>query len=114
VELLWKPPHGKLETVPQAQVMPQEIATNMIVKTALPADDRSDGYERGTTISKEWDQATTTAALEVAAHVDFLHPQLQMLLQFHVSTGAFLAILLELVVPATLFAAVVPGSATAQ
>ena len=70
VELLWKPPHGKLETVPQAQVMPQEIATNMTVKTALPADDRSDGYERGTTISKEWDQATTTAALEVAAHVE--------------------------------------------
>jgi len=42
----------------------------MIVKTAFPPDDRSSGYERGTGIGKEWDQATTEAALDVAAHID--------------------------------------------
>ncbi len=70
IELFWKPPHGVQEQIPQERMMPQEVPTNMIVKTTLPADDRSDGYERGTTVSKEWDQATTAAALEVAAHVD--------------------------------------------
>ncbi len=39
----------------------------------FPPDDRSVGYERGTSISKAWDQATTDAALEaadfVAAHL---------------------------------------------
>ena len=70
IDVLWKPPHGVLEHIPTELLMPQEIPTNMIVKTGLPADDRSDGYERGTTISKEWDQATTAAALEVVAHVE--------------------------------------------
>lgn len=70
LEVLWKPPHGVLEHIPMGRLMPQEIPANMVVKTALPADDRSAGYERGTTISKEWDQATTAAALEVAAHVE--------------------------------------------
>lgn len=40
---------------------------------------------------------------EVSGELDFLHPQLQMLLQFHVSTAAFLAIALELLVPSALF-----------
>jgi len=70
LDVLWKPPHGILEHIPVGRFMPQEIPVNMVVKTALPADDRSAGYERGTTVSKEWDQATTTAALEVAAHVE--------------------------------------------
>lgn len=70
IDLLWKPPHGVLEHIPPQRLMPQEIPVNMIVKTVLPADDRSDGYERGTTVSKEWDQATTKAALEVVAHVE--------------------------------------------
>ncbi len=42
----------------------------MVVTTPLPADDRSDGYERGTTVSKEWDQATTAGALEVLDHLE--------------------------------------------
>jgi hypothetical protein len=70
VELLWKPPHGRVSTIPQAQFLPQSWPTTMVVTTTFPADDRSDGYERGTTISKEWDQSTTSAALEVAAQVE--------------------------------------------
>ncbi len=70
VELLWKPPHGRVSVIPQAQLLPDGRATVAVVATTFPADDRSDGYERGTTISKEWDQATTRAALEVAAQVE--------------------------------------------
>ncbi len=70
VELLWKPPHGRLELVPESVLEPQGRATTMVVKTQFPADDRSDGYERGTTISKEWDQATTQGAIEVMLYVE--------------------------------------------
>ena len=41
----------------------------LVLQTAFPADDQSVGYERGTSISKAWDQATTDAALEVADYV---------------------------------------------
>lgn len=69
IEVLWKPPHGQECVIPQSQLLPDGLPATMVVSTAFPADDRSDGYERGTTISKEWDQATTRAAIEVATHV---------------------------------------------
>ena len=69
VELHWKPPHGRQEIIPAEMLEPQGRTPTMVVATVFPADDRSDGYERGTTISKEWDQATTRGALEVMAYV---------------------------------------------
>ena len=38
-------------------------------RTPFPPDDRSLGWERGTAVSKEWDQATTDAAIETAGYV---------------------------------------------
>jgi cytochrome c553 len=70
IALLWKTPHGRQEVIPQAHLVPQGLPPTMVVTTNFPADDRSDGYERGTTISKEWDAATTRAALQVAAKVE--------------------------------------------
>lgn len=69
VELHWKTPHGTRELVSAEVLDPQGRAATMVVATTFPADDRSDGYERGTTISKEWDQATTQAAIEVMSYV---------------------------------------------
>jgi hypothetical protein len=40
-----------------------------VIATRFPPDDSSHGYERGLSISKEWDDATTRAAFEVAGHV---------------------------------------------
>ena len=40
-----------------------------MLQTPFPPDDRSVGYERGTSVSKAWDQATTDAAIEVAGYV---------------------------------------------
>jgi hypothetical protein len=70
VHLLWKPPHGVVEIIPQDHLSPDRLRQTMVVKTAFPADDRSVGYERGTGVSKEWDAATTEAAIDVAEHVD--------------------------------------------
>src|SRR5262249_39874690 len=40
-----------------------------VCSTAFPPDDRSYGWERGTTVSKAWDEAETDAALELAGYV---------------------------------------------
>lgn len=69
VRLMWKTPHGVIQTIPQDRLSPDRLRETMIVKAAFPADDRSVGYERGTGISKAWDQATTEGALEVVEHV---------------------------------------------
>ena len=40
-----------------------------VLSTPFPPDDRSAGYERGTSVSKAWDGATTDAAIEVAGYI---------------------------------------------
>ncbi|WP_206170881.1 DUF1592 domain-containing protein [Phragmitibacter flavus] len=70
VQLMWKTPHGVQEVIPAHYFYKNSGAERMVVTTTFPADDRSDGYERGTTISKEWDRATTNAAIEVVTHVE--------------------------------------------
>ncbi len=69
IELWWKPPHGMAEIIPQHALRTERPRELMIVNTSFPADDRSVGYERGTSISKGWDQATTDAAISTAEHV---------------------------------------------
>jgi mono/diheme cytochrome c family protein len=69
VRLKWKPPHGTEEIIPGEFLRPQEVPEVFVLRAPFPPDDRSQGYERGTLISKEWDDATTRAALEVAAEV---------------------------------------------
>jgi hypothetical protein len=54
--------------------MPHFLSTagapeTLVLHTQFPPDDRSVGYERGTAISKAWDDATTEAAIEVASYV---------------------------------------------
>ena len=69
VALWWKPPHGSLEVIPTRNLLPESFPELFVLRAPFPPDDRSVGYERGTSISKAWDQATTEAALEVAAYV---------------------------------------------
>lgn len=40
-----------------------------VLTTPFPPDDRSTGWERGTTVSPAWDQATTDAAIETTGYV---------------------------------------------
>jgi hypothetical protein len=69
IELWWKAPHGVKEIIPKRVLSTERVPERMIVSTAFPADDRSAGYERGTTISKAWDQAVTEAAITTAEFV---------------------------------------------
>ncbi|MGP0063919.1 MAG: DUF1592 domain-containing protein [Isosphaeraceae bacterium] len=69
VSLLWKPPHETLGVIPNRSLTPNAFPETFVLRTPFPPDDRSVGYERGTSISKAWDQATTDAALEVAGYV---------------------------------------------
>lgn len=69
ITLKWKPPHRTAEVIPQRFLLPQQYPPTFIVETPFPPDDRSEGYERGNSISKEWEQATTDAAIEVATFV---------------------------------------------
>ena len=65
----WKPPHKAWETIPVRYVTPGRANEVMVVTTPFPPDDGSTGYERGTIVSKAWDQAATRAAVEVAGKV---------------------------------------------
>ena len=69
IVLKWKQPHRTDETIPQRCLLPQRVPETFILQTPFPPDDRSMGYERGTSISKDWEQATTDAAVETAAFV---------------------------------------------
>jgi cytochrome c5 len=69
VQLCWKVPGGVLEPIPRRHLCPKPSADVLVVETPFPPDDRSSGYERGTSVSKEWDEATTAAAVEAADRV---------------------------------------------
>jgi hypothetical protein len=69
VELAWKPPFQTRRTIPAERLIPTEAAKTFVVTTRFPADDRVEGYERGTSASREWVEATTKAALEAADRV---------------------------------------------
>jgi cytochrome c553 len=69
VALQWKLPRRAFEVVPQRCLSPSALAESFVLKTSFPPDDRSAGYERGTSVSKAWDQATADAAIELAGYV---------------------------------------------
>jgi len=62
----WKTPSGIEEPIPSRFLIPGWAPTAFAPQTPMPPDDRSAGYVRGSTISREWADATTEAALEFA------------------------------------------------
>ena len=69
IALLWRMPHRAAEVIPARCLSPEENPELFVVQTPFPPDDRSIGYERGTAISQEWDQATTEGAIEAAGYI---------------------------------------------
>jgi len=69
IALLWKRPHHEAEVIPNRNLSVADNPEFFVLSTPFPPDDRSVGYERGTSISKAWDAATTDAAIEVAGYV---------------------------------------------
>jgi hypothetical protein len=69
IALLWQHPRGVLETIPSRYLLPETTPTAFVCSTPFPPDDRSYGWERGISVSKEWDAATTNAAIEAARYI---------------------------------------------
>ena len=69
ISLQWKPPHGAQQLIPARNLSPARASATFVVHTPFPPDDSSVGYERGVSVSKAWDEATTQAAIETASHV---------------------------------------------
>jgi hypothetical protein len=69
IALAWKRPLHTEEIIPTRNLSTAEIPEQFVLQTPFPPDDRSVGYERGTSISKAWDDATTEAAIEVAGYI---------------------------------------------
>jgi hypothetical protein len=76
IALLWRRPHGALQVIPARHLAASSVAESYACSTPFPPDDRSYGWERGTAVSKEWDAATTAAAIEAA---DYVAPRLNRL-----------------------------------
>lgn len=69
ISLEWIRPHRVAEVIPARSLSISRPSETFVVTTKFPPDDRSVGWEKATSISKEWDQATTEAAIEVATFV---------------------------------------------
>jgi cytochrome c553 len=76
ISLLWKPPHRVVEPIPQRSLIPSRGPEVYVVSTPFPADDRSMGYERGTSVSRAWDDATTEAAFAAGDYITEKLPEL--------------------------------------
>ena len=67
IDFQWRRPTRSIfEVVPQQYLFPLSLPERFVMKTAFPPDDRSIGYERGSSVSPEWDHATTEGAIETA------------------------------------------------
>lgn len=69
IALLWKAPGRVEEPIPERHLAPASTPPVFVATTPFPPDDRSIGYERGTSVSKEWESAETDAAIEAATYV---------------------------------------------
>ncbi len=75
-ELAWRVPDGIEQIIPTHALVPGDFEKSFAPQTPLPPDDRSAGYERGSTISREWDSAMAQGAIEFSdAVVNDLWPR---------------------------------------
>ncbi len=69
IKLEWKPPHGVWGVLDRTYLVTSDSPRVFALETPFPADDRSLGYERGSSVSREWHAAAATAAVATAAEV---------------------------------------------
>lgn len=69
VRMEWKSPRGEWEVMAAPWLSPEPAGRVAVISTDFPPDDASEGYERGTEISKAWHSATTQAAIAAAQEV---------------------------------------------
>jgi mono/diheme cytochrome c family protein len=64
--LAWKTPGSVERLIPTYQLFTVDAPPMFSLQTKLPPDDRTYGYERGIAVDRQWDEATTEAAIEFA------------------------------------------------
>ncbi len=69
IQLAWRGPHAPRRVLEGRYLIPDRVPETLVVSTPFPPDDRSQGYVRGSSVSKAWDEATTRGAIEVANYV---------------------------------------------
>ena len=69
IVLRWRRPHGVLGVIPGRYFTPVKVAPSYLCDVPFPPDDNSYGWTRSSNISKEWDRATTLAAVHAANFV---------------------------------------------
>lgn len=69
LSLEWKRPKSAPEVISQRHLMPVLSPESFVVTAPFPPDDRSEGYEKGTSVSKAWEEATTEGAIETAGYI---------------------------------------------
>ncbi|MCA9235016.1 MAG: DUF1592 domain-containing protein [Planctomycetales bacterium] len=74
--LEWKPPHGAWSVLGGDDLTTGFVSKTFVTEAPFPADDRSAGYERGSTVSGEWLDAATAAALDAADEIAERFPRL--------------------------------------
>ena len=78
-KLEWKAPHGTWEIFGGDQVSTVIVPRTFVVSATFPADDHSQGYGRGTLVSKSWHEGITAGAIQTTGEVaqrleDFVNP----------------------------------------
>ncbi|MEO1496828.1 MAG: DUF1592 domain-containing protein [Planctomycetota bacterium] len=69
LRLGWRRPGGVDETIPARHLSTGNAPAIAVTEARFPPDDRSVGYVRGASISPEWHEAITNAALETTAEL---------------------------------------------
>ena len=69
VSLEWQRPKMPVEVIPERCLTPRWSPAVYIPSNPFPPDDRSIGYERGTSVTRAWEEAETGTALDTAAYV---------------------------------------------
>ncbi len=69
IHLSWKTPHDVWRRLDENHLTTEVTTRTFVVDTPFPPDDRSLGYERGTSISRQWQAATNQAAVAAANEV---------------------------------------------
>ena len=69
IRLAWKTAGQVEQVIPTRLLSPDQAAVSFVPVTPFPPDDRSIGYERGSSISKAWDSSVTEAAIETCLYV---------------------------------------------
>jgi mono/diheme cytochrome c family protein len=69
ISLEWQRPKMPVEVIPQRCLTPRWSPAVYVPSAPFPPDDRSIGYERGTSVTRAWEEAETGTALDTAGYV---------------------------------------------